>query len=154
MCRPQQEHGTRIEACAGHKQPVHATRKFCRVITGHASVDSVCMGQVLQLQKQTKLTCMLMIHACLMISKAAWEAAPARTQMADANMIMPAGKQQDTQAATSSADVSTAAPSHLCKQLLSLAAMTHHQLLPAQAMATQPTDPCRLQPTKAVTHRK
>lgn len=27
-----------------------------------------------------------------MISKAAWEAAPARTQMADANMIMPAGQ--------------------------------------------------------------
>jgi hypothetical protein len=44
------------------------------------------------------LTCMLMIHACLMISNAAWEAAPARTQMADANMIMPTGTDSSTAA--------------------------------------------------------
>lgn len=35
------------------------------------------------------LTCTLMIQACLMISNAAWEAAPARTQIAEANITMP-----------------------------------------------------------------
>lgn len=54
-------------------------------------VHQIAQSQKQQQQQQQKNGSL----TCRMISNAAWEAAPALTQMADANMTMPAGKTHD-----------------------------------------------------------